>query len=218
MSKAPASVFTKAMELQITWHALTLLRKSLGSRVLIQVGFSILWLRLLGKPFKDLPKATSREEIFSRRQVGPAIVLYLALRKRFSVEDALAAVKPIIVESTLIFLTQAVGPINQSHIRTLSESERQSWLQVVAGQFLNATIRWNKVASEQVSFTITQCYFPGLCRDAGVQELAPLFCAGDAVYFSETQEGVNLVRPTTIAGGDKECLFEMELVNLPTRK
>ena len=128
-----------------------------------------------GEPFRNLPKAKDKGDIFSRRQIGPAIVLYKALRKIHTEERSLAIAEKIVIDSTLIFLRKAVGAISQSRINAMNDVQKQNWLSRIAGQFLNATIRWNHIKVTELSFTITHCHFPVLCRKAGVPELAPIF-------------------------------------------
>jgi hypothetical protein len=214
MSKETQSVFTWKIELQITLYSLKLLFKELGAIKLCHLSFHMFALQLQGEPFRTFPKATEEGDIFSRKQIGPAIVLYKALRKLYSEERALQISESIIIDSTLIFLRQAIGAINRTRVEAMNEPERQSWLSQIAAQFLNATIRWNRIGLSDLSFTITHCYFPKMCADAGVAELAPIFCKGDAVYFGEEQEGVSLNRPHTIALGSQDCLFEMKLVQI----
>ena len=214
MTDENPSVFTWQLELRITLCSLKLLKQELGVFGLCAVAVHMILLQLRGEPFRNLPKAKDKGDIFSRRQIGPAIVLYKALRKIHTEERSLAIAEKIVIDSTLIFLRKAVGAISQSRINAMNDVQKQNWLSRIAGQFLNATIRWNHIKVTELSFTITHCHFPVLCRKAGVPELAPIFCKGDAVYFGQEQEGVKLTRPHTIATGSKDCLFEMELVQL----
>lgn len=217
MTKETQSVFTWKLELQITLYSLKLLFKELGLINLCLLSCHMILLQLQGEPFRTFPKASAKGDIFSRKQIGPAIVLYKALRKLYSEERALQISEIIIIDSTLIFLRQAVGAINRQRIEAMTEPQRQTWLSEIAEQFLNATIRWNRIGLSDLSFTITHCYFPKMCADSGVPELGPIFCKGDAVYFGTEQEGVSLNRPHTIALGSNDCLFEMELVQLKTK-
>ena len=217
MTEANPSVFTWQMELRITLRSLRLLKKELGLLGLGRLAFHMIFLQIKGEPFAQLPKAQDEGEIFSRRQIGPAIVLYKALRKLHSQDRALAIAEKIVIDSTLVFLRKAVGAINQSRIEGMDEEQKQNWLSKIAGQFLNATIRWNHIKLTELSFTITHCHFPVMCRETGVPELAPIFCKGDAVYFGQDQEGVKLTRPHTIAKGSDDCLFEMELVQIKAK-
>ena len=214
MTEENPSVFTWQMELRITLRSLKLLKDELGLFGLGRLACHMVFLQIKGEPFRKFPKAKDEGELFSRRQIGPAIVLYKALRKLHSQDRAIAIAEKIVIDSTLVFLRKAVGVINQSRIEAMNDSEKQHWLSKIAGQFLNATIRWNHIKLTELSFTITHCHFPTMCRETGVPELAPIFCKGDAVYFGEDQEGVKLTRPHTIATGSDDCLFEMELVQI----
>ena len=78
-------------------------------------------------------------------------------------------------------------------------------------RFFNATIRWEEVTADEVRFTVLRCRFPGLCEAAGVPELAPVFCEGDAVFFGQVEPDVELQRSQTIAGGAESCPFVLRL-------
>ena len=65
------------MELRITLRSLRLLKDELG---LVKVGPTchMIFLQIKGEPFRNFPKAEDEGELFSRRQIGPAIVLQSA--------------------------------------------------------------------------------------------------------------------------------------------
>ncbi len=48
-----------------------------------------------------------------------------------------------------------------------------------------------------------------LCAAAGVPELAPVFCAGDAHFFGTVEPDVLLERPQMIAEGAETCRFRL---------
>ena len=183
-----------------------------GLRLLIKLTVE----QLKGAPFQNLQPALTTRDIQSRTQIGPAIILYKILRQSRSEEDALSISKEVIISSTLLFLNQAIGPIDPKQLAALSLSERESWVKERAEQFFNATMEWQTITAEEVSFTVTRCTFPELCKETMVPELAPLFCAGDQEYFGTTQELVQLHRPATIAAGAQSCPFSLTLTGSDT--
>jgi hypothetical protein len=68
---------------------------------------------------------------------------------------------------------------------------------------------WGDINATGLSFTVTRCRFPAICATAGVPELSPVFCAGDAKFFGTIEPEVELLRGTTIAEGAGSCGFEI---------
>jgi hypothetical protein len=169
-----------------------------------------------GAPFQGLPKAQDKRDKQSRAQIGPAIILYKLLRRTHNEEEALSLCEEVIISSTLLFLDRAIGPVNPRHLAQLSTSERDSWVKNKAAQFFNATMEWKTISAQEVSFTVTRCTFPELCRETHVPELAPLFCAGDQEFFGESQKLVQLHRASTIAAGAPSCPFTLSVVEPAT--
>lgn len=195
------------LELATARDALLLLSRRLGGLAALGVLARVAWDRLRGEPFAHLSSPEEEREELSRRQVGPAILLYRALCRRLPREQALALTQEIVVSGTLIFLRRAVGPFSREAIAALGPAEREGWVRAIGARFFNATLRWERVTAREVRFTVTACRFPELCRAAGAPELAPLFCQGDALFFGDPQAGTELLREQTIARGATECPF-----------
>jgi Amt family ammonium transporter len=53
--------------------------------------------------------------------------------------------------------------------------------------------------------------------EAGVPELAPVFCKGDARFFGTVEPDVELIRPTMIATGGARCDFTLRFAERPPR-
>ncbi len=162
-----------------------------------------------GEPFAHLPPPANDAEQKSRAQIGRAIVLYRVLLRYMDAPRAKDVTEAVVVEAACHFLRQQLGSLSQETISAVPESERVAWIQAKGAKFFNATTTWDHISERAVDFTVTACVFPTLCKQAGVPELAPIFCAGDAKYFGTVEPNVTLDRPHTIAGGASTCAFHL---------
>lgn len=170
--------------------AVRILLREFGLCGTIRIALAIRRLQRRGEPFGALPPPANDREAKSRAQIGPAILLYRSLPR-----DALRITEEIVVASARAFLRKTIGPIEKVDARRAGEA------------FFNATLRWIRVAPEEVRFDVVACHFPVLCRAAGVPELAPVFCRGDAGFFRD--QGLRFERTTTIAEGAPLCDFRI---------
>jgi hypothetical protein len=191
--------------------ALDILRDELGIIRAIQVGAQVQIRRALGEPFDELDEPTSRDEALSRRQIGPAIVLYRILRNRMTREEALQVVERVIIEGAVVFLSNTMGRLRRRELLSMGDQERDQFVRTKGEKFFNATLRWEEISEDEVYFTVTHCKFPALCEAVGVPELAPLFCKGDFEFFGGVESDVRLERPHTIAEGADTCPFHIYL-------
>lgn len=190
--------------------AAPILVRELGVLGALRIGRAIRRLERTGAPFAELPAAESEQERLSREQIGPAILLYLVLRERFDQARALAITEEIVVEAACVFLRQSIGSLRRAELEALDEDGKQAFVKERGERFFNATVTWDEIGTERVRFTVTHCRFPPLCAAAGVPELAPVFCKGDARFFGTVEPDVELIRPHTIAGGATTCPFTLQ--------
>ena len=115
----------------------------------------------------------------------------------------------VVVEAACRFLGESLGSLRRDVLRRIPADSRREWVAERGAGFFNATIRWDAVREDRVDFTVTACRFPKLCAEAGVPELAPVFCAGDAKFFGTVEPDVVMTRPHTIAGGASTCAFSL---------
>ena len=188
--------------------ALRILRRRLGVGA-VGVMFEVAAGQAWGAPFAHLPRPRDLREELSRRQCAPAILLHKALRRRVGNQRALEILREVVLESTIYFLRFAIGDLDREELMALSEAERDAFVKGIAPRFFNATVRWDEISTERLHLTITECLFPGLCKEGGAPEVAPLLCEGDAVYFGEVLGTVDLIRPQTLASGGDCCPFEL---------
>ena len=180
----------------------------------MRVGARVQILTLRGEPFADLPRAEGFKEVGSRAQAGPAILLYRALA-RYGPERALAVVGRAVEEGAIAFLSKSIGRLDRTELEALDAEGRRMFAQDRAAKFPNAEVEWKEISATQVSFVVTACRLVQLGHHAGHPELAPLFCSGDARFFGEVERDAELIRPTTIAGGDDHCSFTIRYRETP---
>lgn len=162
------------------------------------------------KAFDALEPPADEREKKSRDQIGPAVVMYRALKERLGQEEALRITGEVVNASGVIFMQRNIGKIDSATLTSLDDEGRRAFVESRSEKFFNATIAWDHVEPRRVGFTVHACVFPGLCAAVGVPELAPIFCAVDAAFFGGVEPNVELRRPETLAGGDPRCVFELE--------
>ena len=192
-----------------TWAALAILRRHLGLWTALRAGLAVEKRVGAGEPFADLPPATDEKEAGSRAQLGPALVLYDELSQRVSADRARQITAEVVEIGAHIFLRQSIGRLDRAHLATLDEAGRRAYVEARIARFPNADVRVEVVEPERVRFTVTSCRFVRLCREVGMSDLAPIFCAGDASYFGGIEPDVELIRPETLALGGAACPFEL---------
>jgi hypothetical protein len=164
-----------------------------------------------GEPFDQLDPPETEGERQSREQIGPAIVLYKELLRDRDRQRALEVAERVIIEASIIFLGKTIGRLRRSELLDLGDRQREEFVRRKGDKFFNATLEWEQIEVDTVEFTVTHCEFPPLCEKTGVPELAPLFCKGDAQFFGDVEEDVDLDRPHTIAEGAETCPFRITL-------
>jgi len=190
--------------------ALRILWRHLGLVQALKVGIRITRRADRGEPFTDLPPAEGFSEVGSRAQAGPAILLYEELL-RLGRTDAMEITSECVSEGAILFLGMSIGRIDREVMASLNEEAQQTWLEQTSRRFPNATLTWDEVGPERVRFTVSRCRLHTLTVEVGHPELAPLFCRGDAAFFSG--EGVRLDRPGTLAEGAESCPFTLTFVD-----
>jgi len=201
--------FPISLQLKTSLGAMSVLYRKLGTVRMAKVTAAISLAQARGEPFKTLAPPEDERERLSRKQAGPAILLYKALREVVGPEEALELSREVVIDGAVRFLGHSVGPLDRETMAGLDDAQREKLIRSMGERFFNATLRWDEISVERIRFTVTRCRFPELCRVAGVPEVAPLLCAGDAVYFGEVVGTVEMQRQDTIAGGAECCDFEL---------
>jgi hypothetical protein len=196
----------------IEWSAFKTMGREIGWWKAIRLGLALRKKVKAGAPFQSLPPAKDEAEQLSRNQIGPALVLYQEAQRFFTQKEAYDLTAAVASTAAIVFLGQMIGPLTQKELSSLNDSERRAFVEERGKKFFNATMRWDKVETTDVHFTVTRCTFPTLCEAVGLAELAPIFCKGDAIFFGQVEKNVELNRPKTIAGGDSECIFQLRWI------
>ena len=103
-------------------------------------------------------------------------------------------------------LHTVVGGKLDCDVEQLEELEEEM-LEERTTRFFNMEIDGMEAEKEFASFQVKSCSFPGLCAEAGVPEMAPIFCEVDAYFFGGVQRDLILERSTTLAEGGDGCPF-----------
>ena len=191
-------------------RALITLVKGLGWRNTWRVLRAMRSQQKQGEPFGHLPPPENERDSQSREQIGPAILLYKAIRS-VAPQDAQSITQRIILADGIRFLRKTLGRLSPARLAALPPEDREQFAQVRGERFFNATIQWDRIESDRVQFTVTDCRFPPLCKAANVPEIAPIFCLVDERYFGSVEENAVLERPFTIAEGAKTCPFTLRM-------
>ena len=189
--------------------AFSILKRELGFWAALLVGLKVERRTRQGDPFNGWSPPNDTQDAESRAQLGPAIVLFEELCRREEVERAREITAMVVEAGAHIFLRASIGVIRRADLEELDQTGREAFVAERMGRFPNATVAWDSISANHVSFRVTDCRFVGMCHQAGYPELAPIFCAGDATYFGAVEPGVILERPTTIADGADACPFTL---------
>ena len=189
--------------------AFAILRRELGFWRAVKVGWTVENRTRRGDPFTGWSAPDDTSEAQSREQLGPALVLFEELCRTMESEQAKTITAMVVEAGAHIFLKASIGVIRKADLMQLDQGAREAFVAERMDRFPNATVTWDSISANHVSFRVTDCRFVRLCNEAGHPDLAPIFCAGDATYFGSVEPGVTLERPTTIAEGGSECPFTL---------
>ena len=164
-----------------------------------------------GRPFHLLPKAIDHQDQESRKQIGPAILVYQRLRHRYDQNRALDITRQVVIASGRTFLSTVLQSLDIDHLINLPPEARESYLRPLLDPIPNAVYTLEFSEDHRVYFTVNSCRFAQLCTQLNVPELAPLFCEVDDYFFRYDLPQVDLERSTTIAHGGEHCPFILSL-------
>ena len=196
-------------------RGLAVLRRHLGAWGALSVGLEVERLMGEGRPFGDSPEdELDPDESWCRAQIAPAIVLYGILQER-DADRAMEWTRSVVLESASIWMRHALGDLSIARWRGLDEAGRRALLRARTSQFRNMELADVEVDEAAAFFRVTLCRFPKMCEQAGVPELAPVFCAVDAHFFGGVERSIALDRPETLATGGGSCPFSLRWVDDP---
>jgi len=186
------------------------LRMHLGWRQTLNVVRRIVTQQLRGAPFHQLPPPPSARERANRDQAGGAVLTYEALLDAGIPQPRALEIAADVVEAgALIFLHRSIGVLDRAVLTAMPDEARRKWLEATGRRFPNADLIWRRTDADAIDFEIKACRLVQLVAEVGRPELAPMFCAADKRFFGEVHEGIALIRPQTLAGGDPHCIFHL---------
>ena len=195
----------------MTKAALKVLYQRLGLWGALQVIGGVVWRQIKGAPFSGWPKAEHKQERESRKQLGPAVLVYRVLLTRYPQPYALEVTTDVVAASGRAFLSQVLSALDIDHLISLPEAQRSDYLTPILSPIPNALFTLKFDEDNRVHFTVKNCRFVGLCAELGHPELSTLFCAVDDHFFRHDLPQINLQRDTTIAHGGECCPFILSL-------
>jgi L-2-amino-thiazoline-4-carboxylic acid hydrolase len=195
-------------ELKNALPSLRAISAHLGPQATARLTAALIWRRLRGQPWRELPPPSSERERASREQAGPAILLFRLLQDHVDREKALTITAEILRESAVRFLAQVVPIVRREDYAGVAESRQRELLADIANRFPNGEINPPLLAADAwFGYDVVYCHFPPLCKAVGEPDLAPLFCRGDQHFFDTCQPAVTMKRTATIAEGGAVCDF-----------
>jgi len=215
LSRTQLAWFDLRHSLPATWGAL---RRHMGRLAAASLLLRALW-AARRDPLRGLPRASPPwpKEALARQQLRGAFLLDDALRARAprtEPADRLAILRDVIVAAGVRFLRHTLPFDDPTAWRAASQDERARFVRQAFDRFPNAQARLVATGADHAAFDVTACRFVDLCRAAGRDHLAPLFCAADAAYFGRDGRP-SLERPHTLAQGDPVCAFRLSLASRP---
>lgn len=202
-----------SLKIKTSLRAFSTLWNLLGRMTTLSVLAGMTKRQIAGEPWKHLPPPVDEKERASRKQAGPAILLYRTLESRFGQEHAMKITGKIILDGSLKFLASRVPLIKPDILQKMQENDQRKFLEDITGRFFNADTDDIEITDSSFRYRITRCRFPELLDAVGHKELAPLFCAGDKVFFENSQPFIEFHRPVTLAENNKPCDFRFAIRN-----
>lgn len=210
------------VKLRLIWFDLTkglpiavgTLAKAIGPLSTIRALLYFVLRSATWNPFAALGKATSPADAFTRHQLEPVLILDRVFREDLALDpdEVMKILESVVGASGAAFIGSNLRPPTAAQWGRWSAGERRSFAERVLGHFLNAEAELVDDPDAEVAFDVSFCHFAGLTARLGRQELTPLFCEADSVYFSAPDAPIRLGRDQTIAAGDDRCRFRFTFV------
>ncbi len=155
----------------------------------------------------------SWKERLSQKQILPAFILYDTLiSKGYSIDESVLAVEKVVTGVANEFLKFTVPAIKQKNIQRKGLADRKRMFTKIVERFPNTFGVLNVDENEVYHFTVDACLFAAYCKQLGYENLGPIFCKADKMYFDKHQPNVEFKRVDTLAINGKPCDFSFNLV------
>lgn len=194
--------------LPTAWRAL---RAALGPERARRAMIGTLRWRFRWDPFAELAPPVDAGERFTRHQLGLVLWLDRALKDDLGLDPGAraAAVAKVVAQTGARFVAATFQLPDPDGWRALDRAARTAFARRVIARFGNATAEVVDVGDDRIAFDVTACHFVSLCARLGRRDLAPHFCAADAVYFGAPDSPLRLERASTLADGAPRCPFRL---------
>lgn len=187
----------------------TLAWRKLRRALPVQQALAVLWdvmrMQVRGEPFSHLGHPEDERDRLSRRQIGPAILLYRSLRMRVDADQALALTREVVLSSGVVFLEALLADVDPREAAPTEDPKRK--LESLAERFFNAEGELVLLGERSASFDVCRCRFVELLDAADARILGPLLCEVDASYFRQEFTTLRLSRTTTRMQNGERCDF-----------
>ena len=186
--------------------ALRCLYTHLGFWMTLKLAVKSVWSEWQGRPFTDLPPASTPQDQQTRTLLGPAVLLYRFLQNCLPYDEAVDLTQKVIESSGHAFLKTLFTSEDLHHLQSLSQKEQEAWIKPKLERIPNVDFQLH-FEGDTLHFTVHACRFVELGRQLGVEEIIPFFCAVDQGFFGTILPEVQFSRSTTLAQGGATCPF-----------
>jgi hypothetical protein len=165
-------------------------------------------------PLRDLPRTwDDTQETLSREQLAPVFHIDDIARDVLGLDDdaRMALLADMVGDTGARFVAQNVPEISPEEWSVASDEDRKRFARGLGGRLFNAKLTVLRVHGDGLDIDVTACRFVELCRAAGRQYLAPLFCEADSRHFDRPDSAIALKREGTLARGAERCDFRFRL-------
>lgn len=171
---------------------------------------------LLNNPFHSLNmrrEPLTWKERLSQKQILPAFILYDTLiSKGYSIDESILTVENVVTGVANEFLKFTIPAIKQQDIQSRGLVDRKKMFTKIVERFPNTFGTLSVDENESYHFTVDACLFAAYCKQLGYENLGPIFCKADRMYFDQHQPNVKFNRVDTLAMNGKPCDFSFDLV------
>ena len=174
----------------------------------------LLALRSRRDPLRDLPRLWDDEqEELSRQQLAPVFHVDDIARDVLGLDDdaRMALLADMVGDTGARFVAQNVPSIPPGEWSAATDDERERFAHGLGRRLFNAKLDIQRVHADGLDIDVTACRFVELCRAAGREYLAPLFCEADSRHFDRPESTITLQREGTLARGAPRCDFRFRL-------
>lgn len=190
----------------------TLAWRKLRRALPVQQSLAVLWdvvrMQVRGEPFSHLGPPEDERDRLSRRQIGPAILLYRALRLRVDADQALALTREVVLAAGVVFLEALLADVDPREADPATEPRTK--LESLSERFFNAEGTLTVEDTRKARFDVSRCRFVELLDAADARILGPILCEVDASYFRQEFTTLRLHRSETRMQNAKSCDFRFD--------